>query len=233
MNNKNCLQAIFRLAVLLTIMTFAAQAFSADKTQFIKNLEKGKPQKLVTYGTSLTETGGWVNILRMHLTERYGENAVVINSAKSAMWSGWGVENLDERVISLDPDLVVLEFAVNDAFLEYETSVEQARANMLDMITRIKKHNRKCEIVILVTNPMADVHLERRPDYLSYYEEYRAIARENKLRLADAFPVWKALLDLDPKTYFSLVPDKIHPMVAGSLLVTVPVVESALYGTQL
>ena len=226
-------QAFLKLIVLLTVMTLAAQAFSADKTQFIRNLEKGRPQKLVAYGTSLTETGGWVDILRTHLTDRYGENATVINSAKSAMWSGWGVENLDERVISLDPDLVILEFAVNDAFLEYQTSVEKARSNMLDMIGRIKKHNRKCEIVIFVTNPMADVHLERRPDYLSYYEENRAIAKENKLRLADTFPVWKALLDMDPKVYFSLVPDKIHPREPGSLLVTVPVIEAALYGTAL
>ncbi|MBP5274775.1 MAG: SGNH/GDSL hydrolase family protein [Abditibacteriota bacterium] len=223
----NAAKAVLTVAV----MCFALQAFSADKTVFIKNLEKGKPMTMVAYGTSLTETGGWVNLLRMRLTDRYGDKVQVINGAKSAMWSGWGVENLDERVLAHKPDLVVLEFAVNDAFLEYETSVAKSRANMENMIGRIKKQNKKCEIIIMVTNPMMGVHLERRPDYLSYYEEFRKIAAENKFRLVDTFPVWKDVLDYDRKAYLALIPDMIHPQVPGSLLVTVPAVEAALYGT--
>ncbi|MBO4548371.1 MAG: hypothetical protein J5758_04065, partial [Abditibacteriota bacterium] len=102
------------------------QAAAADKTVFIRDLEKGKARTLVTYGTSLTETGGWVDMIRAKLAEKYGDNARVINGAKSAMWSGWGVDNLDERVLSHDPDLVILEFAVNDAFLEYNTDVAKS-----------------------------------------------------------------------------------------------------------
>jgi lysophospholipase L1-like esterase len=233
---KNTSSMLVSAKLMLSVFFLAVcvmQAAAADKTAFIRDLEKGKTRTMVTYGTSLTEMGGWVDLVRTKLTDKYGDKVRVINGAKSAMWSGWGVDNLDERVLAHDPDLVILEFAVNDAFLDYQTDVAKSRANMENMIGRIKKHNRKCEIIIMVTNPMMDVHLQRRPDYLSYYEEFRRIARENKFRLIDTFPEWKELLDLDPKTYIDLVPDMIHPGPAGSLLVTVPAVLNALYGTGL
>jgi hypothetical protein len=50
------------------------------------------------------------------------------------MWSKWGVDNLETRVIQKKPDTVFIEFAINDAYLEYKTTIEMARSNLVNMI---------------------------------------------------------------------------------------------------
>lgn len=64
----------------------------------------------------------------VRLQERYPGLATVINSAKSAMWSQWGVDHLSERVLAYKPDMVFIEFAINDAYLPYETNLDQCRS---------------------------------------------------------------------------------------------------------
>lgn len=42
----------------------------------------------------------------------YPESVEVIISARGAMWSIWGVQNLDERVLLKKPDMVLMELQV-------------------------------------------------------------------------------------------------------------------------
>src|SRR4051812_28049069 len=116
---------------LLSVLMFmiAATGFAAEPAQLIKNLEAGKKQHLITYGTSLTHGGAWVPQIKAILSKKYGDKITVTNGAQSGMWSKWGLEHLEERVLSKDPDTIFIEWAINDAFLKYETSVEQARKN--------------------------------------------------------------------------------------------------------
>ena len=148
-------------------------------------IESGKQQTVITYGTSLTAGGAWVQQLQEALNHRYPGKAKLINSAKGAMWSTWGVENLGTRVIRKKPDTVLIEFAINDAYLPYKTSVEQAQRNLENMIERILKSNSACEIILMVMNPPVAVHLERRPKIKDYYQMYRDVAKDRKLLLID------------------------------------------------
>ena len=216
---------------LILILIISTSVFAADKSNFIKQLEKGKSQTIVCYGTSLTAGDvGWVYMMEKYLNKRYGRLVTVINSAQAAMWSGWGVENLDKRVIDKKPDTVIIEFAVNDAFLDYKTSKEDSRNNLNQMIDRIKRSNQRCEVIVMVTNPVFGVHLERRPDILQYYDGYRAVAKERKLKLIDTYDTWNSIYNTDKEAFETLVPDLIHPSTIGSKLVTFPAVMSVLYG---
>jgi len=146
------------------------------------------------------------------------------------MWSGWGVENLDERVIKKNPDAVFIEFGINDAYLPYNTSVEQARQNLENMIDRILKHNSACQIILMVMNPPVREHLEIRPKIEDYYQMYRDVAKERNLLLVAHYPTWKAILDKDPETFAAYMPDGIHPNGLGSEKVTTPNILHSLFG---
>jgi len=191
-------------------------------------IESGKQQTVITYGTSLTAGGAWVQQLQEALNHRYPGKAKLINSAKGAMWSTWGVENLGTRVIRKKPDTVLIEFAINDAYLPYKTSVEQAQRNLENMIERILKSNSACEIILMVMNPPVAVHLERRPKIKDYYQMYRDVAKDRKLLLIDHYPKWEKILNENAALFEQYVPDGIHPGPEGCKAVITPTIIKAL-----
>ena len=194
----------------------------------VRNLEAGKPQTVVTYGTSLTAGGAWVGQLGAALEARWPGRAKVVNSAQSGMWSKWGVENLDGRVIAKKPDTVLIEFGINDAYLEYKTPVAGARAHLETMIDRILAAKADTEIILMTMNPPVGVHLERRPAIAEYYEMYRSVAKERDLQLVDHAANWAPVLVNDRKRFDRYVPDGIHPGPEGCREVITPALLKAL-----
>ena len=229
---KRVLRAVSALAVVaVAAVVWAAEP--AAPTKLAENLAAGKKQTIVTYGTSLTAGGAWVGQLAQALKARYGDKAAVINSGRGAMWSKWGVDNLDQRVIQKAPDAVFIEFAINDAFLAYKTSVGDAKANLENMIDRILKARPDCQIILMTMNPPIKIHLERRPKIEEYYQMYRDVAAQRKLQLIDHYPAWKAILDKAPQRFDKLVPDGIHPNAAGCAEVIAPAIWKAVFGDEL
>lgn len=202
-------------------------AIAGDGCQLVANLKAGKKQVVVTYGTSLTAGGAWVGHLRDALNKDYPGLATVINSGQNSMWSGWGVSNLESRVIAKKPDTVFIEFAMNDAFLEYKTSLAQARSNLVIMIDRILASNPGAEIIVMTMNPPRGVHLSRRPKIADYYQMYRDVARERHLMLIDHDAAWQPVLE-DKARFAKLVPDLIHPSAEGCAQVITPAIFKAL-----
>lgn len=219
-----------RKVCLSLVLLFCSVLPAAEPSALVQNLDAGRKQHLVTYGTSLTHGGAWVGQLKALLEKKYPGLITVTNSGQSAMWSKWGVDNLDERILKKDPDTVLIEFAINDAFLQYKTTVEAARANLENMIGRILKQHPKCEIILMTMNPPVREHLQRRPKIEEYYQMYRDVAAQHKLRLVDHYVNWKAILDKDPAKFNALVPDGIHPGPKGCETVIVPALEAALFG---
>ena len=147
------------LAATFLLLLLGSSISPAADSQLVTNLKAGKPQTLVTYGTSLTAGGAWVGQLQSALKAQWPSLITVVNSGQGAMWSKWGVDNLDARVIAKKPDTVLIEFAINDAYLEYKTSVEQAKENLNNMIDRILKAKAETEIILMTMNPPIEVHL--------------------------------------------------------------------------
>lgn len=207
---------------LFAFMTAAALSQAADKAAFITALEGNKPQSIVTYGTSLTAGGAWPKQLQQALDARFPKLAVVVNSGSGGQWSTWGVKNLDERVLAKQPDVVFIEFSINDAFLPYQTTVGDARANLENMIDRIHAVRPQCEVILMVMNPPIGEHLERRPKIADYEQMYRDFAAKKKLRLIDHAADWQTVLKKGEAEYRKLVPDGIHPNGAGCAEIITP-----------
>jgi len=195
----------------------------------IQNLKKMEPQCIVAYGTSLTAQEFWVDELRALLAKRYPELATVINSAEGAMWSEWGVDNLENRVLVHRPDMVFIEFAMNDAYLPYNTGLEQCKYRLEVMIERIWETNRSCDIILMTMNPPIGEHLTIRPRIEEYYDVYRTVAKERNLPLIDHYAAWKLILEHDEERFQRLVPDGIHPAPIGDKAVTIVGVEKLLF----
>jgi lysophospholipase L1-like esterase len=210
------------------ILFIALSLPAADNPRLVERLAAGKPQVVVAYGTSLTHMGAWVQMLDQELQARFPGLVRVVNGAQSAKWSTWGVQHLDERVLSRKPDTVFIEFAINDAYLPYKTTVPTARKNLETMIDRILAAKADTEIILMTMNPPTAVHLEQRPGIEQYIAMYRAVAAERKLQLIDQYPHWQRILAEDPERFRRLVPDGIHPAAAGSAEVTMPLLRAAL-----
>ena len=213
--------------IYLAIASFFMVPGVNAQSLLIKNLAAGKHQVLVTYGTSLTAGDGgraWVNAVNDSLNKKYNNNLTTVNAAKSAMWSGWGIQNLEDSVINKKPDAVLIEFSMNDAFLNYKTSPQLAKLNLNYMIDRIKLYNPQCEVILQVMNIPINTHADARPNILAYYQVYRQVAAEKKLLLIDHYPHWKKILDQGKDEYLKYVPDGIHPGIESAKNIIAPYV---------
>ena len=215
----------FRLVALLLLLS---NAVAGATSQLIANLEQGKPQTLVAYGTSLTAGGAWVGQLQAALENRYPGLATVINSGQAGMWSTWGVDNLDARVIGNKPDTVLIEFAINDAHLANHISLPQAKANVENMISRIHQANWNTEIFLMTMNPPTGTALENRPHYVEYYLMYAGIAKKFKVGLIDHYSNWERILATEQNLYAKYVPDGLHPSVEAAQQVITPMILNKL-----
>jgi acyl-CoA thioesterase-1 len=213
-------------AVFLWFLAFNAVA--GGQGLLIDKLNAGLPQTLVAYGTSLTAGGVWVGQLQAALETRYPGLATVINSGQAGMWSTWGVDNLEARVIAHRPDTVFIEFAVNDAHLANHVSLQQARDNIENMISRIHQANHQAKIFLMLMNPPIGKDLENRPQFLDYYQMYRLVAKKFKVGLIDFYPAWKRIRDEDRNLYLKYVPDGLHPGAEGCRQVITPMILRSL-----
>lgn len=218
----------------LLLVAFIVAAFSGHasaKSKLVDRLESKKKQVIVAYGTSLTAGGAWVSQLSDALNQRFPGLATVINSGGSGMWSKWGIDNLDKRVISKKPDVVFIEFCINDSVERFHCTVAKSKANLETMITRILKSNPRCEIFLMTMTPgdkYPQGHRSHRKGIATYYAMYQSVAKKRGLLLIDHYSSWKKLQSRDPKLFQKYVPDTIHPTAAGCANVVTPRLLQAL-----
>ncbi len=219
-------------ALLMTVLMLSAVVCRAGElSKLVTNLEAGKKQVVVAYGTSLTEGGAWVGQMKDALDKHYPGLATVINSGGAGQWSDWGVKNLDQKVIQKKPDTVFIEFSINDSVERFKGSVEIAKANLEIMIASILKNNSECEIILMTMTPgdkYTKGHRSYRKDITAHYEMYRTLAKQKELLLIDHYPNWINLQKSDEKLFQEYVPDTIHPTASGCAKVVTPVILDAL-----
>jgi len=200
----------------------SCQSIKLEKAGFVKKLEAGEKQTIVTYGTSLTAVGAWVGQFDVLLEEHFPGKAKVVNGAQGGANSAWGVNSLDEKVLKHKPDVVFIEFAINDSVAKRKVSISKARENLNNIIDRILEQNSKCEIILSTMNvPVGHTGLMR-PQIKDYYQMYRDVSKERKFQLIDHYVSWNKLLKANPKMYVKYVPDLIHPVYEGALKIILP-----------
>lgn len=226
----------------LAFLLFSAAA--AQASLLIDNLRNGTPQTVVTYGTSLTAqatAGRWVTDLRNWLNADFPGLATVINSGMSGMASNTGVLNLSSKVLNYHPDAVIIEFSMNDAFINFGVppntnttdatppiTLARAKSNLESMIADIRAQNPFAEVILMTMNPAYGSGGASRPDLASYYQVYRDVAAAQGLLLVDNYANWKAIYDGNFALFQTYVPDGVHPTAAASSAIIFPELKERL-----
>ena len=216
--SKSAFGAIMAPICLLSV----ALCHAGEKSRLITNLEAGKKQVVVVYGTSLTSHGAWVKQVSNKISSKYPGLIIVHNSGGSGQWSDWGVKNLDVKVLEKNPDTVFIEFAMNDSVDRFKTTVEIAQNNLTHMIDRILETNPDCEIILMVMNPATGTRAEYRSRLPKFYQMYRDVAEKRGFILIDHYPNWQQILDEEPELFKKYVPDGLHPGPEGCEKVIAP-----------
>jgi acyl-CoA thioesterase I len=202
-----------------------------------RNLESGKPQTVVVYGTSLTVGGAWAQELKSWFNTQYPNLVTFVNSGGSGQNSDWGVTNLQKKVLDTKPDLIVIEFSYNDAHTKFNLSVEKGAANLGKIISALQTQNKNVSIVLQTMNvpwdpPNGRDPLKNRPNLEAYNDNYRQAAKKYAVSLVDLYPIWKKQQEADAVAYQKMLPDGSHPTAQASKNIAWPPLKTLLEQAQ-
>lgn len=153
------------------------------------------------------------HLVHLKLKEQYPKAVInVITTAIGGETSIPGAARFERDVISLKPDLIFIDYALNDR-RQPADKVENA---WLEMITAAKKAN--VPVILLTPTGDSSAKLDNPEDPLKQRAELiRKIAREQNVLLADVFAAWTAELEKGtPQT--ELLSQANHPNLRGHTL---------------
>ena len=172
---------------------------------------------------------GYAAKLGRRLNELFPAAAVtMLNAGISGDGSAGGLERLERDVLSFKPDLVIVNFALNDS-MSGEAGIEKYAANMREIFARILDSG--AEALLLTPNFMCSYvpHTVVSPNLTriaqeaakvqnggvltKYVEAARAAAEEMNVPVADAYRRWENLRDAGVDTTLLLSNGINHPTV--------------------
>jgi len=106
----------------------------------------------ITYGIGTQSLEESFRILvKNWLSETYGINVNEYNAAIPSACSGIGAYCVEEDVLIHNPDIVFIEYAINDKYARAYYSESEISANMETIVRKIKTKSPKTDIVFLYT----------------------------------------------------------------------------------
>lgn len=174
--------------------------------------------KIVTLGTSLSARGGWQEPLEHSLGVCLDSDVAVVNLAKSGMTSEWGRTQID-KVVAERPNIVLVEFAVNDADVTEFMSLKHSSANMAEIVSRLRESEARPAVYVMAMNPVSGLRGAVRPFLGQYEEMHAAVARKLGAGFIDHRPAWARLSD---EEIAIAIADGVHPDPTMASRVIVP-----------
>ena len=179
----------------------------------------GGPLRIVAFGTSLTAGPGWPEALETGLAACLGRPVALTRVAGPGQGTAWALTQTD-RVIAARPELVLIEFAINDADLRDGIGLAASRANHAQILDRLAVGLPGARPVLLTMNPVVGpLRWLQRPFLADYDAMLRDLAAARGLGLADLAPRWRAAIAADPAL---APPDGLHPSPAAAARVVAP-----------
>jgi acyl-CoA thioesterase-1 len=163
---------------------------------------------VVIMGTSLSARGGWQEPLQQMLTEAINRPVEIIDLSVAGGTSRTALSRIDDMVAA-QPDLLLVEFATNDAALDGWISVEDSLAHVVALVTQARQANADMRIMIQTMNPVFGMRRWPRPFQDQYEQAHRLLAGEMCL---DHIDHRAALWDqLSAEELARVIPDGLHP----------------------
>jgi acyl-CoA thioesterase I len=179
------------------------------------DLEAGAGVTIVAFGDSITAgfavRRGFPSFWKQMLAEKYPDAVVeMINSGISGDTSMDGLARLDWAVLAYEPDLVTINFGINDCFLGL--GQEEFEMNLVEMVRRIRS-GPNSEILLLSSQPLETLPYDRM--VRDYYQALERVAKEMDVGFVDVYGAWmRRVKEGTPLSSF-IIPGRDHPNEAG------------------
>jgi len=194
-----------------------------DKT--IEKLLSGTAVVIVALGDSLTYgwmvSKGYLDYFKEKIYDKFPERKLnLINRGIPGDTSQGGIHRLRGDVLRYEPDCVLLQFALNDAFAGY--SPELFKSNIEEIINGIKE-NSNSEIILVSSVCLGS---DRENAFIEvFYNQLEELARRYELPVARVHEYWKKKIS-EGVDFESLVQsDFVHPTSEGYRLMAEAVME--------
>ena len=188
--------------------------------------EPESPIRILLLGTSITARGDWPEGLQTALSECSTHPLRISRLARAGGSSDWGVTALKAHLTNPAmprPDIVVIEFTVNDASVWHGLPLSISRKRTLELIAAIRAEQ---SVPFLATmNPAWGRNALERLGQSRYQAVYRDLALETGSGLIDSIPDWQALSEAERRL---MLPDGLHPTAAGMEKIVIPAFFEAL-----
>ncbi|MGB3178989.1 MAG: SGNH/GDSL hydrolase family protein [Albidovulum sp.] len=158
---------------------------------FSAQAPEGRPLHIVAFGTSLTARALWPDQVAESLSACIGAPVTAARIATAGANSADGLQMI-ERVIGQNPDLVFVEFAINDADILDGLSPRKSRDMHAAIIRKLRTARPDLAIVLIATNPASGLRGLARPRLDAYYGAYPEIAQSEGTGFLAAYPRWLA-----------------------------------------
>lgn len=190
-----------------------------DQRRFVSrtrsDLEAGADVTIVAYGDSITAgfavRRGFPSFWKEMLDEKYPEAGLeMINSGISGDTTLDGLSRLDWAVLSYEPDLVTINFGINDCVLGL--GLEEFEMNLVEMVRRIRA-GPDSEILLLSSQPLESPPYDQR--VLDYYQTVERVAKEMNVGFVDVYGAWMKRVRAGMPLDSLILPGLDHPNEAG------------------
>lgn len=204
------------------------------------------PQRIVVFGDSTTalrpDTRVYGQILADELPEQ-GFAVEIVNAGKGNDTSQGARERFEKDVLAVNPNVVVIQFGINDAAVDVfrkknpakfpRVPLPQYLQNMTLMVQTLKA--RKIPVILMTSNKLAWHPKVRErygkppynvadPDGINaFLREYvaavRTLAKKERVPLVDIYAAYEAVNKKRGKSHDQLLSDGVHPNDQGHRLV--------------
>lgn len=180
-----------------------------------RDIESGADATIVCFGDSITAgyavRRGFPSFLLESLRQRFPDSKIeMINSGISGDTSQDGLSRLDWAVLSYEPDLVTINFGINDCVLGL--SLEEYEMNLVVMVRRIRA-GPDSEILLLSSQPLESPPYDQR--VLDYYQTVERVAKEMNVGFVDVYGAWMKRVQAGMPLDSLILPGLDHPNEAG------------------
>ncbi len=184
-----------------------------EKTRM--NLESGCNVTIVAFGDSITAgycvRRGFPSFWKESLAEKYPEAVVeMINSGTCGDTCMDGLARLDWAVLSYEPDLVTINFAINDCALGLD--LEEFEMNFVEMVRAIRA-GPNSEILLLSSQPLETPPYDRM--VLDYYQAVHRVAKEMDVGFVNVYGAWMRKVNAGTPLGSMILSGLDHPNEAG------------------
>jgi len=188
---------------------------SVNLDSSIRKLKTGETLTIAALGDSLTQ--GWLvpkgypDFLNEMLSNKYPDSQIKIyNKGIPGNTSEEGLYRLRHDVLDLNPDLVLIQFALNDAYLGYPP--KKFQANIVAIIKNIK-NSLSSEIIVLTSVPLLNAEENRMAEI--FYKVLEEASVSEDVLLVKVHKYWGKKIALGINHKKLVQSDQVHPTVQG------------------